>query len=279
MNKNFIDRSDTLISKYFRDVSKYKMLDAETTNDLIVKAQKGDKVAKDKVVCANLRFVVKVAKPFQNKGIPLIDLISAGNCGLIKAIDYFDTNRGVKFLTYAIWWIKQAIYTSIYWQSREIRLPISQQALIIRIVDATNKFIKKNGRNPNTIELHELTDIPTKQIDYLSQFFNKIASFDDFIGGDEEHSQLGDIIPDKSINIENEVNDRMVSTELDNYLSKLTLREHDILLLCYGIGVPQMKVTKIGELFGLGRERVRQIRDKALERLRKRFGSGLIKLL
>ena len=98
MNKNFIDRSDTLISKYFRDVSKYKMLDAETTNDLIVKAQKGDKVAKDKVVCANLRFVVKVAKPFQNKGIPLIDLISAGNCGLIKAIDYFDTNRGVKFL-------------------------------------------------------------------------------------------------------------------------------------------------------------------------------------
>lgn len=279
MNKNFIDRSDSLINKYFRDVAKYKMLDTETTNDLIVKAQKGDKVAKDKVVCANLRFVVKVAKPFQNKGIPLIDLISAGNCGLIKAVDYFDTKRGVKFLTYAIWWIKQAIYTSIYWQAREIRLPISQQILIIQIVDATNKFIKNNGRNPNTIELHELTNIPTEQIDYLSQFFNKLSSFDEYIGGDEEHNQLGDVIPDKSVNVENEVNEHMVSKEIDGYLSKLTLREHDILLLCYGIGVPQMKVTKIGELFGLGRERVRQIRDKALERLRKRFGQSLFKLL
>lgn len=279
MNKNFINRSDTLINRYFKEVNRYKVLDADTINDLIIKAQQGDKEAKDKVVCANLRFVIKVAKGFQNKGIPLIDLISTGNCGLIKAIDYFDVNRGVKFLTYAIWWIKQAIYISIYWQSREIRLPISQQLLVIQIVDATNKFIKKNGRNPNTIELHELTNIPTKQIDYLSQFFNKLVSIDDFIGGDEEHNQVGDIIPDNNVDVENEVNEHIVSEELDAYLSKLTLREHDILLLCYGLGVPKIKINQIGNMFGLGRERIRQIRDKALERLRKKFGNGLAKLL
>lgn len=279
MNKNFINRGDSLINRYFKEVSKYKLLDDTTTKELIVKAQKGDKVAKDKVVCSNLRFVIRTAKQFQNKGIPLIDLISSGNCGLIKSVDLFDVNRGVKFLTYAVWWIKQAIYTSIYWQSREIRLPISQQLLVIQIVDATNKFIKKHGRNPNSIELHELTNIPTEQIDYLSQFFNKLVSVDDYIGGDEEHSQVGDIIPDKSVSVEDEVNDHIVSEELDNYLSKLTLREHDILILSFGIGIAPMKATKIGELFGLGRERVRQIKDKALERLRKRFGASLIKLL
>lgn len=279
MNKNFIDRGDSLISKYFKEVSKYKLLDDAVTKELIVKAQQGDKVSKDKVVCANLRFVIRVAKQFQNKGIPLIDLISSGNYGLIKSIDLFDVNRGTKFLTYAVWWIKQAIYTSIYWQSREIRLPISQQLIVIQIVDATNKFIKKHGRNPNTIELNELTNIPTAQIDYLSQFFNKLVSVDDYIGGDEEHSQVGDIIPDKNVSVEDEVNDHIVSSELDKYLSKLSLREHDILILSFGIGVAPMKATKIGELFGLSRERVRQIKDKALETLRKRFGASLIKLL
>ena len=165
----FTDRSDTLVNAYLKDISKHKILDKDTINELIIKAQSGDQQAKDKVVLSNLRFVVSVAKQFQNRGIPLADLISVGNEGLIRAIDKFDLSKEVTFLTYAVWWIKQAIYNSIYWQGREIRLPMSQQLLIISITKATDQFMQKNHRQPTALELSEMTEIPVDQIDYLYQ--------------------------------------------------------------------------------------------------------------
>lgn len=275
----FTDRTDSLLNSYLRDIAKIKILPNSEIATLITKAQNGDIVARNKVINSNLRFVVTIAKQFQNRGIPLMDLISVGNEGVIKAIDKFDPNRGVSFLSYAVWWIKQCIYNSIYWQAKEIRLPISQQLIVINILEATNKFQQQNHRNPSPEEISELTGIPVEQIDYLSQFSNKLVSVDDFIGGDEDNNQVCDIIPDNSEPLEDTVNKEYTIKELERLLSKLTVREHDILCMFYGIGMSAVNPRTIAEMFGVGNERIRQLRDTALDKLKHRFSKQLKNLL
>ena len=281
MNKKviFTDHSDSLLTSYLRDISRYKILEASEIASLILKAQQGDNTARAKVVQANLRFVVTIAKQFQNRGIPLMDLISSGNEGLLKSIDKFDTTKGVAFLSYAVWWIKQSIYNSIYWQSKEIRLPMSQQLLVINILEATNKFIQKNHRNPSSVEISEITDIPVEQIDYLAQFSNKLVSVDDFIGGDEENNQVCDIIPDGELPIDDEVNKIYITQELEHILSKLTIREHDLMCMLYGIGMPTVNAKIVADMYGVGGERIRQMKEGALAKIRRRFSNRLKNLL
>lgn len=281
MNKKiiFTDRSDSLLTSYLKDISKYKILDSSEITSLIEQAQNGDKIAKDKVVKSNLRFVVTIAKQFQNRGIPLMDLISSGNEGLIKAVDKFNTTKGVTFLSYAVWWIRQSIYNSIYWQAREIRLPMSQQLLVISILDATNKFLQTNHRNPSSLELSEITNIPREQIDYLSQFSNKLVSVDDFIGGDEENSQVCDIIPDGEPPLEDEINKEYVTNVLEKALSKLTVREHDLICMLFGIGMNPVNPKIIANMYGVGGERIRQMKEGALSKMRRRFSNQLKNLL
>lgn len=275
----FTDRSNSLLASYLKDISKYKILDPDEIVKLVKSAQEGDSIAKEKVVQSNLRFVVTIAKQFQNRGIPLMDLISSGNEGLIKAIDKFDVTRGVTFLSYAVWWIRQSIYNSIYWQAREIRLPMSQQLLVISILDATNKFLQTNCRNPSSEEISEITGIPRDQIDYLSQFSNKLVSVDDFIGGDEENSQVCDIIPDGEPLLDEQVNKSYVTKELESLLSKLTVREHDLMCMLFGIGMPSVNPKIIAEMYGVGNERIRQMKEGALAKLRCRFSNQLKNLL
>lgn len=275
----FTDRSNSLLASYLKDISKYKILDPDEIVKLVKSAQEGDSIAKEKVVQSNLRFVVTIAKQFQNRGIPLMDLISSGNEGLIKAIDKFDITRGVTFLSYAVWWIRQSIYNSIYWQAREIRLPMSQQLLVISILDATNKFLQTNCRNPSSEEISEITGIPRDQIDYLSQFSNKLVSVDDFIGGDEENSQVCDIIPDGEPLLDEQVNKSYVTKELESLLSKLTVREHDLMCMLFGIGMPSVNPKIIAEMYGVGNERIRQMKEGALAKLRRRFSNQLKNLL
>lgn len=275
----FTDRSNSLLASYLKDISKYKILDPDEIVKLVKSAQEGDSIAKEKVVQSNLRFVVTIAKQFQNRGIPLMDLISSGNEGLIKAIDKFDVTRGVTFLSYAVWWIRQSIYNSIYWQAREIRLPMSQQLLVISILDATNKFLQTNCRNPSSEEISEITGIPRDQIDYLSQFSNKLVSVDDFIGGDEENSQVCDIIPDGEPLLDEQVNKSYVTKELESLLSKLTVREHDLMCMLFGIGMPSVNPKIIAEMYGVGNERIRQMKEGALAKLRHRFSNQLKNLL
>ncbi len=281
MNKKiiFTDRSNELLTSYLRDISKYKILDNSEITSLIRAAQNGDKIAREKVIRANLRFVVTVAKQFQNRGIPLMDLISEGNYGLARSIDKYDPDRGVTFLSYAVWWIKQSIYNSIYWQSREIRLPMSQQLLVINILDATNKFLQSHDRNPSSEELAEMTNIPREQIDYLAQFSNKLVSVDDFIGGDEENSQVCDIIPDGEDSLDEQVNRSYVTAEIEKFLSKLTIREHDLMCMLYGIGMNSVNQKVIADMFGVGGERIRQMKEGALAKLRRRFSNQLKNLL
>lgn len=281
MNKKiiFTDRSDSLLTSYLRDISRYPILDANEIIRLIGEAQKGDDIAREKIIKSNLRFVVTIAKQFQNRGIPLMDLISSGNEGLMKAIDKFDPTRGVTFLSYAVWWIRQSIYNSIYWQAREIRLPMSQQLLVISILDATNKFLQSYDRNPSSEELSEITDIPREQIDYLAQFSNKLVSVDDFIGGDEENSQVCDIIPDGEELLDEQINKSYVTKELKNLLSKLTIREHDLLCMLFGIGMTPVNPKIIADMYGVGGERIRQMKEGALAKLRRRFSNQLKNLL
>lgn len=275
----FTDRSDSLLTSYLRDISKYKILDSTEVTRLICETQKGDDVAREQVIKSNLRFVVTIAKQFQNRGIPLMDLISSGNEGLMKAIDKFDPERGVTFLSYAVWWIRQSIYNSIYWQAREIRLPMSQQLLVISILDATNKFLQSHDRNPSSEEISEMTDIPREQIDYLAQFSNKLVSVDDFIGGDEENSQVCDIIPDGEDPLDEQVNKSYVTKELENLLSKLTIREHDLICMLFGIGMAPVNPKIIADMYGVGGERIRQMKEGALAKLRRRFSNQLKNLL
>lgn len=280
MNKRVIyTKPDSLLASYFKDISKYKPLPPEKLNELIVEAKEGSTKARDKVVNSNLKFVVTIAKQFQGRGVPLMDLIGTGTLGLIKAVNKFDPTRGVKFLSYAVWWIKQSIYTALYWTGREIRLPVSQHALVIKILDATNKFIKQYGRNPTTNELHELTNIDASQIDYLSQFSNHLVSVDDFLGGDEEHSQVCDVIPDGEPPLEDQVNRGFINKEIEKCLDTLPIRERDLLMLYFGLGVPELDSTEIGKMLGLGRERVRQLKEKALSKIRKRCNLQLSKLV
>ena len=275
----FTDRSDSLLTAYLRDISRYKILECSEINELIEKAQQGDERAREKVVNANLRFVVTVAKQFQNRGLPLMDLISSGNEGLMKAVDKFDTKRGVTFLSYAIWWIRQSIYNSIYWQAKEIRLPMSQQLLVNTITDCIDKFLKEHHRNPSSIEISEITEIPVEQIDFLAQFSNKLVSVDDFIGGDEENSQVCDVIPGDEEPLEDLVNKQYVTDEIKGMLSRLTIREHDLLCMYFGIGMPKVNAKVIADMYGVGNERIRQMKEAALAKLKKRFSNKLKTLI
>lgn len=271
----YTDYKDELLSSYLRDISKYKVLDSSEVAILISKAQQGDEEARNKVITSNLRFVVTIAKQYQNRGVPLMDLIAAGTEGLIKSVDKFDVERGTVFLTYAGWWIKQCIYNSIYAHGEEIRLPISQRLLVIKILDTTNKFIQEYSRNPSVDELVELTGIEAAQIDFLSQFSNKLVSIDDYIGGDEDGNQVCDVIPDDEPLLDEQINKKLVLEDLDVMLETLPYREQDLLRMVFGIGMDPVDVKTVSEMFGVGKERVRQMKETALRRLKRKFSVQL----
>lgn len=267
----FTDYKDDLLNSYLKDISKYKVLDTSEVAILISRAQQGDEAARNKVITSNLRFVVTIAKQYQNRGVPLMDLIAAGTEGLIKSVDKFDVTRGTVFLTYAGWWIKQCIYNTIYAHGEEIRLPISQRLIVIKILDATNKFLQTHSRNPSVEELVELTGVDAAQIDFLSQYSNKLLSIDDFIGGDEEGNQLCDVIPDDEAPLDDQINRKFVLSDLDNMLDTLSNREQDLLRMYFGIGMDLVDSKTISEMFGVGKERIRQMKETALRRLKKKF--------
>ena len=275
----FTDNKDPLLVTYLRDISKYKILDSSEINELIIEAQKGNDIARNKVVNSNLRFVVTIAKQFQHRGVPLMDLIEAGNLGLIYSVDKFNVDKGFTFLSYAIWWIKQFIYKSIYWTSKVVRLPMSQQLLVNSITSTIESFIKEHHRNPSPMEISELTNIPLDQVDFLAQFSSKVVSVDDYIGGDEENNQICDIIPDNNVPLDDLLNHEYLSKELEKILGELSIREHDLLCMLFGIGMPPVNQKVIANMFGVGRERIRQMKEGALDKLRRRFSSKIQNIL
>lgn len=275
----YTDYKDELLNSYLKDIAKYKVLDTSEVAFLVSRAQQGDEKARERLITSNLRFVVTIAKKYQNRGISLMDLISAGTEGLIKSIEKFDTERGTVFLTYAGWWIKQCIYNTIYAHGDEIRLPISQRLLVIKILDTTNDFVQKYSRNPSSEELAELTGIDIHQINFLSQFSNKLLSIDDFIGDGEEKNQLCDIIPDNEPLLDDQINKKFVLSNLDKMLDALSDREHDLIRMLFGIGMDPVDSTTVSEMYGVGKERIRQMKESALGKLKKKFANQLNGLL
>ena len=275
----FTDHTDPVLTAYLKEISKFPIYPANEIVKFIEKAQNGDLEARDIVVRSNLRFVVTIAKQWQGRGVPLMDLISEGNNGLLYAIEKFDINRGTPFISYAVHWIKQYIYQAIYWTGREIRLPVSQQVKIIQLLKAEANFAKSNLRNPSPSELSEITGIDEEDINFLSQFSNKLISVDDFLGGDSENNQVCDVIPDKEPLLDETINKEYLYEQLEKILSKLSIREHDIICLFFGLGREPLENKVIGDLFGVGTERIRQIKENALKKLRNKYGDQIKQLL
>ena len=275
----FTDHTDPILTAYLKEISKFPIYPANEIVKFIEKAQNGDLEARDIVVRSNLRFVVTIAKQWQGRGVPLMDLISEGNNGLLYAIGNFDINRGTPFISYAVHWIKQYIYQAIYWNGREIRLPVSQQVKIIQLLKAEADFAKSNLRNPSPSELSEITGIDEEDIHFLSQFSNKLISVDDFLGGDPENNQVCDVIPDREPLLDETINKEYLYEQLEKILSKLSIREHDIICLLFGLGREPLENKVIGDLFGVGTERIRQIKENALKKLRNKYGDQIKQLL
>ena len=268
IKQSITDRSDTALNSYLKDISKYPLLTIEEEKEVATKAAAGDKKARDTLIKSNLRFVVSCAKQYQNQGLPLIDLINEGNLGLIKAAAMFDVTRGFRFISYAVWWIRQAILYSLSGQSRIIRLPVNQIHTINKISKATQEFEKKYERTPSYLELEKLTDIQADKIDSIINSNNRIVSVDAPFKSEEEGTLI-DVIqnynsPKADLNLIKESEDK----NIELILNKLSDREHDILIMFFGLGCYQMTLEEIGRKFGITSERVRQIKEKAIRSLK-----------
>ena len=266
--KSITGRDSDSLEKYLQEIGREGLLTVDEEVELAQRIKKGDRYALDKLVRANLRFVVSVAKQYQNQGLSLPDLINEGNVGLIKAAEKFDETRGFKFISYAVWWIRQSILQALAEQSRIVRLPLNQVSAINKITKAINKFEQEHERKPNADELAELlNELPEKINDSLLANGRQVSIDAPFVE-DEENSLL-DVMqnPDSPMADKTLVNESL-ATEINRALSMLSEREKNIVEMNFGINHQEMTLEEIGIRFGLTRERVRQIREKAIRKLR-----------
>lgn len=279
ITQSITDRQDASLGLYFKDVSKQPMITPEEEIELTKQIRAGDKKAIDKLVKANLRFVISVAKQYQNKGLTLVDLIQEGNIGLIEAAKRYDETRGFKFISYAVWWIRQSIIHAISEQCRTIRVPMNQVVYINKINKASEKFEQENGRKPSVEELEKETNLDSDKINLTLASINKAVSLDTPFK-DEEAGCLLDVIPNENSSDTDEYSSRNdLSDSIEFVLSKLPFRERDILRMSFGIGMCVMQNEEIADRFGIGSERVRQIQKEALNKLKIEYGDVLRELL
>lgn len=269
-------RSETL-DKYLQDISRQPMITVNEEVELAQRIRQGDRAALEKLTLANLRFVVSVAKQYQNQGMSLTDLINEGNIGLLKAAEKFDETRGFKFISYAVWWIRQSILQALAEQSRNIRLPLNQVGLLNKISKESALFEQRNERRPTSEELSDILDIPAEKIDEALSHSGSLLSVDAPFEEGESNSLL-DVLPNgDSPTTDKSLMNESLATEIDRALSTLSEREKEILQMLFGIGCQEMTLEEIGDHFGLTRERVRQVKEKALRRLRSTSRSTLLK--
>ena len=279
ISQSITDRQDASLNSYFKDVSHQPMISQEEEIELTKKIKEGNEAAVKKLVEANLRFVISVAKQYQNKGLALVDLIQEGNIGLIEAARKFDETRGFRFISYAVWWIRQAIIKALSDQCRTIRIPANQVVCMNKINKVIEQFEQQHGRKPSIGELEELTDIDHDTICLTMSAMNRSVSLENPIK-DEDASCLLDIIPnDGAVSTDAEVAKNDLSKEIERILSKLSYRDRDILRMSFGIGMNPMTNEEIARRFGIGSERVRQIQHSAINYLRAKYINDLKELL
>jgi RNA polymerase primary sigma factor len=277
ITKSITNRESASLDKYLQEIGKEDLITVEEEVELAQRIRKGDRLALEKLTKANLRFVVSVAKQYQNQGLSLPDLINEGNLGLIKAAEKFDETRGFKFISYAVWWIRQSILQALAEQSRIVRLPLNQVGSLNKINKAYSKFEQENERVPSPEELANMMDLPKEKIIDTLRVSGRHVSVDaPFVEG--EDNSLLDVLENKDSPIADDMlMNESLSREIERSLATLTERERDIIRLFFGIGCQEMTLEEIGEKFGLTRERVRQIKEKAIRRLRHTSRSKLLK--
>lgn len=266
--KSITNRENASLDKYLQEIGHEELISPEEEVELAQRIRQGDERALERLTRANLRFVVSVAKQYQNQGLSLSDLINEGNLGLIKAAEKFDETRGFKFISYAVWWIRQSILQAIAEQSRIVRVPLNQVGSVNKINKVLNSFEQENERRPNINEIAEEVNLPEEKIREALKVSTKRISMDEPFSDDDSNSLL-DILPNNDTpNTDNELVLQSLREEIDRALNTLNERERNIVEAFFGIGQPEMTLEEIGDKFGLTRERVRQIKEKAIRRLR-----------
>ena len=268
ITNSITSRGSQSLEDYLNDISKQPLLTAEEEVKLAQRIRNDDREALERLVCANLRFVVSVAKQYQNQGLTLPDLINEGNIGLIKAAEKFDETRGFKFISYAVWWIRQSILQALAEQSRMVRLPLNQVSAVSRINKLITKFEQEHERKPSADELSELIDETPEKIRDSLRANGRPMSMDAPLGDGDDSTLLEVISDDNMPSTDGRMIDTSLATEIDRMLDTLDEREKTIVEMYFGINNREMTLEEISEKFGLSRERVRQIREKALLKLR-----------
>ncbi len=277
ITKSITNRESASLDKYLQEIGKEELITVEEEVELAQRIKKGDQAALEKLTKANLRFVVSVAKQYQNQGLSLPDLINEGNLGLIKAGQKFDETRGFKFISYAVWWIRQSIMQAVAEQSRIIRLPLNQVGSLNKMKRAFAEFEQEHERKPTPEELAEILELPVDKVAETLRASGRHVSVDaPFVDG-EDNSLLDVLINDDSPNADRALMLESLGKEIHRALATLTERETDIIIQFFGIGCQEMTLEEIGERLGLTRERVRQIKEKAIRRLRHTSRSKLLK--
>ena len=277
ITKSITNRESDSLDKYLQEIGHEELISVEEEVELAQRIKKGDRKALEKLTKANLRFVVSVAKQYQNQGLSLPDLINEGNLGLIKAAEKFDETRGFKFISYAVWWIRQSILQAIAEQSRIVRLPLNQVGSVNKINRVLNKFEQEHERRPSIEEIADNVDLPQEKIEEAMTVNRRHVSVDAPFAEGEDNSLL-DVLP----NNDSPMADRKLvleslREEINRALQTLNERERNIIEAFFGINQPEMTLEEIGDKYGLTRERVRQIKEKAIRRLRHNTKNKLLK--
>ena len=278
ITKQVTNRETASLDKYLQEIGKVDLITAEEEVELARRIKAGDKEALEKLTKANLRFVVSVSKQYQNQGLSLPDLINEGNLGLIKAAQRFDETRGFKFISYAVWWIRQSILQALAEQSRIVRLPLNKIGSINKINKAYAKLEQQNEREPDSQEIAEMLDIPESEVKESIRNSGRHISMDAPLIQDEENTLYDVLRSDETNTPEKELMVESLRKEIDRAISTLTPREADVVRLYFGLNSKHpMTLEEIGEKFDLTRERVRQIKEKAIRRLKHTSRSKILK--
>ncbi len=277
ITKSITNRDSASLDKYLQEIGREELISPAEEVELAQRIKKGDRAALEKLTKANLRFVVSVAKQYQNQGLSLPDLIDEGNLGLIRAAQKFDETRGFKFISYAVWWIRQSILQALAEQSRIVRLPLNQVGSLNKISKELSKFEQENERRPSAEELAERLDIPVEKIADTLKVSGRHVSMDAPFQEGEENSLI-DVLPNEdSPMADKSLNQESLSKEVDRALRQLYDREREIIKMFFGIGCQEMTLEEIGAKFDLTTERVRQIREEAIRRLKVQKSNKLLK--
>ena len=278
ISKSITDRNVESIGLYFKDVSRNKVLSAEEEAQLYSEIKKGNKKAIDKLITSNLRFVISVAKRYQGNGLSLVDLIQEGNLGLIKAAEVFDPDRGIKFISYAVWWIRQSIMKALSDQSRTIRLPLNQISCVSKVNKVSEKFEQTHNRKPSVNELEDIINIPANKLNMSMALTGSTVSLDSKIKDDSE-STLVDIIPDSCKPSDYDTGKNDLPRTIRAILDTLSNRDSDIIKMAFGIDMFPMPLTEVASKFGIGYERARQLQQAALKKIKEKYYKPLQELL